>query len=374
MPATATRAHRANGTRRDDAFPRPPGGLRHSNDREPGIRRVNGEKGFAYVDADDRRVTDRGTLDRIRMLAIPPAWTDVWICADERGHLQARGRDARGRKQYRYHPRWRELRDADKFGHLADFALALPAIRRRTAADLRLEGLPRRKVLAAIVQLLERTCIRVGNERYAEENDSFGLTTMRNRHVKVRGDRIEFQFRGKSGKFHRIGIEDPRLARIVRHCRELPGQELFEYIDDAGEVQRIGSSDVNAYLQEIAGREFTTKDFRTWAGTVFVAALLASRDEPVRLTDMAAAVREASRLLGNTPAVCRKSYVHPRVLDPRTWAANGESRKAAGPRGLRPEEAAALRILRRKRLNGASRTPRLRRSIPSSPHAAADRP
>jgi DNA topoisomerase-1 len=374
MHAAATHAPRANGRKRKEGLSRPSGGLRHSTDRERGIRRMNGDKGFAYVDANDKRITDRETLDRIRMLAIPPAWTDVWICADERGHLQARGRDARGRKQYRYHPRWRELREADKFDHLVDFALSLPAIRRRTAADLRLEGLPRRKVLAAIVQLLERTCIRVGNERYAEENDSFGLTTLRNRHVKVRGDRIEFQFRGKSGKFHRIGIADPRLARIVRHCRELPGQELFEYVDDAGEVQRIGSSDVNAYLQEIAGSEFTTKDFRTWAGTVFVAALLAACDGPVRLTDMAAAVREAARLLGNTPAVCRKSYVHPRVLDPRTWEADDDARVGRPPRGLRPEEAAALRILRRKRLIGASRTPRLRRSIPASRGVAADRP
>jgi DNA topoisomerase-1 len=229
-------------------------------------------------------------------------------------------------------------------------------------------------VLAAIVQLLERTCIRVGNDRYAEENDSVGLTTLRNRHVKVRGDRIEFQFRGKSGKFHRIGIEDPRLARIVRRCRELPGQDLFEYRDDAGEVQRVGSSDVNAYLQEIAGCEFTSKDFRTWAGTVYVAALLAQREEPVRLTDMAAAVREAARLLGNTPAVCRKSYVHPRVLDPATWSAINGSRARRAPRGLHPQEAAALRILERERLNGASRMPRLRRSTPASPHAATDRP
>jgi DNA topoisomerase-1 len=334
---------------------------------------VNGPKGFAYVDPSGKRASDPEAIRRIRMLAIPPAWSDVWICADERGHLQATGRDARGRKQYRYHPRWRELRDVDKFDHLADFARALPAIRRRTAADLRLAGLARRKVLAAIVQLLERTCIRVGNERYAEENDSFGLTTLRNRHVKVRGDRIEFQFRGKSGKFHRIGVEDPRLARVVRRCRDLPGQDLFEYVDEAGEAQRISSTDVNAYLQEIAGDAFTTKDFRTWAGTVFVAEELARREAPVRLTDMAAAVREAARLLGNTPAVCRRSYVHPRVLDPATWAV-AQPRRGRAPAGLRADEAALLAILRRRALTGASRTPRLRRPIPASPRVAEHRP
>jgi DNA topoisomerase-1 len=350
--------------------------MRHSTDSEPGIARVKGDKGFAYVDAGGKRVADEEALARIRRLAIPPAWTGVWICADERGHLQAAGRDARGRKQYRYHPRWRELREADKFDHLIGFARALPAIRKRVRRDLAVPGLTREKVLAAIVQLLERTCIRVGNERYAEENESFGLTTLRNRHVKVRGDRIEFQFRGKSGKFHRIGIEDPRLARVVRRCRELPGQELFEYVDDAGEVQRVGSGDVNDYLQDVAGNEFTSKDFRTWAGSVYVAELLRRRglEGEVRLTDMAAAVREAARLLGNTPAVCRKSYVHPRVLDPATWsapAANG----GRAPRGLHAAEAALVRLLRTRRgVTAASRRPPLHRSIPPSPGAAADRP
>ncbi len=365
MPAERTSKHRR---------PAPAGGLRYSSDREPGLKRVAAGKGFAYEAPTGRRLADPHALERIRVLAIPPAWSDVWICADERGHLQATGRDARGRKQYRYHARWREQRDLDKFDRLADFARALPAIRRRTAADLALAGLPRAKVLAAIVRLLERTCIRIGNERYAEENDSFGLTTMQNRHVKVSGDRIEFQFRGKSGKFHRIGVEDPRLARVVRHCRELPGQDLFEYRDEAGEPQSIGSSDVNAYLQEIAGREFTSKDFRTWAGSVFVAAVLAAGEPPVRLTDMAAAVREAARLLGNTPAVCRKSYVHPRVLDPATWQRR-EPRNARAPRGLRAEEAALLAILRQRALTEASRTPRLRRASPSpSPRVAPGRP
>jgi DNA topoisomerase-1 len=362
--------------RKDDATASPwtPGKLRHSNDRERGLCRVNGDKGFAYIDdASGKRVTRDATLQRIRALVIPPAWTDVWICADDRGHLQATGRDARGRKQYRYHPRWRAHREADKFERMVEFARALPAIRHRVRKDLAMPGLPREKVLAAIVQLLERTCIRVGNERYAEENSSYGLTTLRNRHVKVRGDRVQFEFRGKSGKFHRIDIEDPRLARIVRRCRELPGQELFEYVDESNEVQRIGSADVNEYLQEIAGDDFTSKDFRTWAGSVFVAELLRRREREVRLTDMAVAVREAARLLGNTPAVCRKSYVHPRVLDPATWSGARDPGTARGPRGLRREEAALLRLLSRD-VTGASRRPALRRSSPASPRAAEDRP
>jgi DNA topoisomerase I len=293
---------------------------------------------------------------------IPPAWSDVWICGDERGHLQATGRDARGRKQYRYHARWREMRDADKFDHLMEFAKALPRIRRQARADIALAGLPRRKVLALLVQLLERTCIRIGNERYAEENDSFGLTTMRNRHVKVSGARVEFQFRGKSGKFHRIAVDDPALARVVRRCRDLPGQELFQYLDEAGEVQSIGSSDVNDYLKEIAGCEISTKDFRTWAGSVYVSSQL-RHCERVGVTHVAAAVREASKQLGNTPAICRKSYVHPRVLDPGTWKAHVERRAKRPPRGLRAEEAAFLSII--GSLREASRTRPPRRPIPA---------
>jgi len=324
--------------------------LRFSRDAEPGLAR-RGEPGkFEYVDATGAKRTDASTLERIRKLAIPPAWTQVWICEDERGHLQATGRDARGRKQYRYHAAWRETREADKFGQLEDFAKALPAIRRRVRTDLALEGLPRRKVLAAIVRLLESTCIRIGNERYAEENDSFGLTTMRNRHVRVNGARVEFRFRGKSGKFHRIAVDDPRLARIIGHCRDLPGQDLFQYLDDRDEVQSISSSDVNDYLREIAGRDITTKNFRTWVGSVFVASELARSDKPATASRISAAVREAALRLGNTPAICRKSYVHPRVLDPMTWR---EPRRAAArsrrPHGLRADEAAFLRILRAPR-------------------------
>ncbi len=349
--------------------PAPLGGLRYSRDGEKGFARKAGEKGFEYLDAKGERVTDAETLERIRSLAIPPAWTDVWICGDERGHLQATGRDAKGRKQYRYHPRWRELRDADKFDHLSEFARVLPRIRRQVRADAGLPGLPRRKVLAVVVQLLERTCIRIGNERYAEQNDSFGLTTMRNRHVKVNGARIEFQFRGKSGKFHRIAIDDPELARIIRRIRDLPGQELFQYLDDAGEVQSIGSSDVNEYLKEISGYgEITTKDFRTWNGSVYVASLLRGRvrrEQHVGITHVAAAVRAASQQLGNTPAICRKSYVHPRVLDPRTWR-DTDRRSRRPPRGLRTEEAALLSIIRP--LREARRRRSLPRSMPSTSH------
>jgi DNA topoisomerase I len=343
--------------------------LRYSLDSESGYRRREGRAGFEYVDARNRRVASRETLARIKSLAIPPAWTDVWICRDERGHLQATGRDARGRKQYRYHPQWRAMREAHKFDHLVAFAQALPAIRRRAKADLALPGLPRRKVLAALVRLLETTCLRIGNERYAEENDSFGLTTLRNRHVRLAGRRVLFQFRGKGGRFHEAAIDDERLARIIRRCRELPGQALFEYLDDEGAVQAIGSSDVNEYLREISGADVTAKDFRTWAGTVCVANELARRPRPIGPSHMVAAIREAAKRLGNTPAICRKSYVHPRVLDPATWANGAMKPSPRGVRGLRADEAALLRLLRpvrRASTGGRLRPP----SAPTSPSAA----
>ena len=350
--------------------PAPPAGLRYASDEEPGISRRQARSGFEYRDRAGKRVKDADTLDRIKRLAIPPAWTDVWICRDERGHLQATGRDARGRKQYRYHPRWREHRDADKYDHMLAFASALPSIRRRVQADLETPGLSRQKVLAAIVRLMELTSMRVGNERYAEENDSFGLTTLRNRHVKVGSGRVEFHFRGKSGKFHRIGVQDPRLARIVSRCRELPGQELFQYLDDDGEVQCVGSSDVNEYLKEAAGLdEVTTKDFRTWNGTVLAARFLAAREGPVAQTHVVAAIRHAAEHLGNTPAICRKSYVHPRVMDLATWAARAAPSRKRVPRGLRAEEAAVLAIL-----SAGSRTPRPRRATTSASPRAEARP
>ena len=347
-------------------------GLRYSLDSEPGYSRKQGPRGFEYANSRGRPITAADTLARIKSLAIPPAWTDVWICTDARGHLQATGRDARGRKQYRYHPKWRELRDGDKFDRMLEFAEALPAIRRRARADLDLPGLPREKVLATLVTLLETTCFRIGNERYAEENDSFGLTTLRNRHARVAGTRVELEFRGKSGKFHKATVDDPRLARIIRRCRELPGQALFEYLDADGKAQSIGSSDVNDYLKEIAGTDVTAKDFRTWQGTVFVASQLARREGPVGPSHMVAAVREASKRLGNTPAICKKSYVHPRVLDPETWARRRRS-ASRRPRGLRADEAALLRIL--TPLSSASRAGRSRRSSrPASPSTASGRP
>lgn len=334
-------------SRQSASRPAPPAeGLRYSRDTEPGIAR-EGEPGvFRYRDANGKAVADTRALERIRSLAIPPAWSDVWICADARGHLQATGRDARGRKQYRYHPAWRETRAADKFDQLAEFAEVLPSIRRRVRADLALPGLPRAKVLATIVRLLESTCIRIGNERYAEQNDSFGLTTFRNRHVRVKGARVEFRFRGKSAKFHRIEIDDPRLARVIRRCRDLPGQELFQYLDEEDRVQSVSSSDVNQYLRDITGRDITTKNFRTWAGSLFVASQLARAGEPANATMIAAAVREAAQRLGNTPAICRRSYVHPRVLDPLTWRDRRRHSTTRAARGLRAEEAALLRILR----------------------------
>ena len=344
--------------------------LRYSSDSEPGLRRVDNERGVAYLRASGKPVRDAATLRRIRSLAIPPAWTDVWICLDAQGHLQATGRDARGRKQYRYHGQWREMRDAHKFDRMMDFAAALPAVRRRVAADIARTGLPREKVLGAIVRLLDTTCLRVGNERYAEENGSFGLTTLRNKHVRVAGSRIELEFRGKGGKFHRAAVDDKRLAGIIRRCRELPGYSLFEYLDEAGGVQSVGSADVNAYLKEISGLDITAKDFRTWAGTVIVADELARREPPVGPSHVVAAVREAARRLGNTPAICRKSYVHPRVMDPETWRRECRVRRR---KGLRQEESRLLALL--APLRAASRTPRLRRSSSSaSPSAAALRP
>ncbi|MDQ3025647.1 MAG: DNA topoisomerase IB [Pseudomonadota bacterium] len=348
-------------------------GLRYALDSEPGLRRREGGHGFEYMNARGRPVKAAGSLARIKALVIPPAWTDVWICADANGHLQATGRDARGRKQYRYHARWREMRDAHKFDRMFAFAKALPAIRRRARADLQLPGLPRAKVLATLVRLLETTCFRIGNERYAEENDSFGLTTLRNRHAHVEGGKVELEFRGKSGKFHKATVDDPHLARIIRRCRELPGQTLFEYLDGEGKGQSIGSSDVNDYLKEIAGTDVTAKDFRTWAGTVFVATELARGEGPVGPSHMVAAVREASRRLGNTPAICRKSYVHPQLLDPRTWTRHARRRAAPRTHGLRADEAALMRLL--APIRTASRAARPRRSRrPSSRSTASDRP
>jgi DNA topoisomerase-1 len=293
-------------------------GLVYTTDEGPGIRRTGKGPSFRYLGVHGKPVGQRD-LARIRSLVIPPAWKDVWICPNPRGHLQATGRDARGRKQYRYHPKWREVRDTTKYGRLIEFARALPRIRQRTEADLRAPGLPRAKVLAAVVRLLEKTFIRVGNEEYARTNRSYGLTTMRDGHVKIRGSRVQFIFRGKSGVAHELELDDRRLARIVKQCRDLPGQELFQYRDERGRVVDIGSSDVNAYLQDVTGEEFTSKDFRTWAGTVLALTLLreceAVDSERLAKKNIVAAIEQVASRLGNTRAVCRKCYVHPAVIE-----------------------------------------------------------
>jgi DNA topoisomerase I len=293
-------------------------GLVYVDDDMPGITRRRAGKGFAYAHPDGRPVKDEKTLKRIRSLVIPPAYRDIWICPLENGHLQATGIDDRGRKQYRYHPRFREVREADKYERLIDFGNALPKIRERVDHDLALPGLPREKVLAAIVYLLEKSLIRVGNEEYAKENGSFGLTTMRMRHVKVQGANIHFHFLGKSKIKHDIEIHDRRLARAVAKIQELPGQHLFQYLNEDGEVHAVTSADVNAYLKEISGHDFTAKDFRTWAGTVLALTELGSMDPPKTAKELkssaASVIKVVAKQLGNTPAVCRKCYVHPGVM------------------------------------------------------------
>jgi DNA topoisomerase-1 len=297
-------------------------------------------------------VRDRATLQRIRGLVIPPAWTEVWICPDPDGHIQATGRDARRRKQYRYHPRWREVRDRTKYGRMIEFAQALPRIRRGVAADLRLPGLPREKVLAAVVRLLEETCIRVGSDEYARQNRHFGLTTLLDRHVAISGSQLRFHFRGKSGKEHVVGVRDPKLAQVVRNCQEIPGQRLFQYLGEDGERHAIGSGDVNDYLRALAGSDFTAKDFRTWAGTTLVTAALIAADAPSSATagkrQIVAAIDGAADRLGNTRSVCRSSYVHPAVLDAfqEGWLQTPPRvLRARTPRGLDRLEIATLRVL-----------------------------
>jgi DNA topoisomerase-1 len=293
-------------------------GLRYVNDHDPGLTRHAHGKTFRYVAPGGRTVRDAATLARIRRLAIPPAWSQVWICPHDNGHIQATGRDARGRKQYRYHPHWREARDETKYERMIAFGRALPRIRKRIARDLARPGLGREKVLAAMLRLLETTLVRVGNEEYARANGSFGLSTMQDRHAQIRGGTVRFQFRGKSGKFHRIELRDARLARIVRRAQELPGQELFQYLDAEGRTQDIKSDDVNAYLRAIAGAEFSAKDFRTWAGTVLAALALrelaAFETKAQAKKNLVAAIERVAERLGNTPAVCRKCYIHPVVL------------------------------------------------------------
>jgi DNA topoisomerase-1 len=294
-------------------------GLRYvSDERTAGIRRVGSSPRFRYLRPNGRALSSPAELARITALVIPPAWTDVWICPNPRGHLQATGRDARGRKQYRYHTRFRKMREEAKYGRLPAFAQALGRIRRRTASDVRKRGLPRVKVLAAAVQLLEKTLIRIGNEEYARANGSVGLTTMRDRHARIRGADVRFEFRGKSGVAHVVDLHDARLARIIKACRDLPGYELFQYVDEHGDRQTICSDDVNAYLRHISGDDFTAKDFRTWAGTVLAAQALArlarfkSQTEAKR--NVVQAIAGVAKRLGNTRSVCRKCYIHPAIL------------------------------------------------------------
>jgi DNA topoisomerase-1 len=340
--------------------------LRHSTDRKPGIRRRRAGRGFSYVDPDGSRIRDAETLGRIRSLAIPPAWEDVWICPDPLGHLQATGRDAKGRKVYRYHPRYRARRESAKYERLVAFARALPAIRRQVDHDLGRPGLPREKVLAAVVRLLELTLIRVGNDEYARLNRSFGLTTLRDRHASVRGTSIRFRFRGKSGVTHEVGLRDRRLAAIVRRCQDLPGQELFQFLGEDGEPIDVASDDVNDYLRSISP-DVTAKDFRTWAGTVLAYRALRALDEPETASEakrnVVSAIRETADQLGNTSAVCRASYVHPVVveayLDPRLRGALLGAAEATGatPGAITPrEERAVVRLLERRLARDASRS------------------
>ena len=334
-------------------------GLRYVTDASPGIRRRRAGRGFSYIGPDSKRVTNRDQVEWIRSLAIPPAWTDVWICTSRRGHLQATGRDARGRKQYRYHPEWRAVRDDAKYGRMIAFGQALPAIRRRVDADLRKHGLPRERVLAAVVLLLEKTRLRVGNEEYARDNRSYGLTTLRDRHAEVGSSRIRFRFRSKGGKASDVELSDARLARIVARCQDLPGQELFAYLDDNGEVRAIGSSDVNDYLREITGQDFTAKDFRTWSGTVLAAWALKELEgvdsEAQAKRNVVRAVEQVAEWLGNTPAVSRRSYVHPAVIDAyldgdvvRAARQTADRKLREDLRRLSPQEAAVLALLRQR--------------------------
>ncbi|MEI7036710.1 DNA topoisomerase IB [Fulvimonas yonginensis] len=329
-------------------------GLVYVSDAQPGIRRRRRGKGFVYIDPAGHTIRDPAELARIRAIAVPPAYEDVWICADPAGHLQATGRDARGRKQYRYHKRWRALRDHGKFDRLPAFGAALPALRRRTRQDLALPGLPREKVLALLVRLLDQTLIRVGNEAYARSNRSYGLTTLRSRHLRVARGRLRFCFRGKSGQEQEVELDDRRLARIVRRVQQLPGQRLFQYLDDAGERQPVDSGMVNEYLHAACGEAFSAKDFRTWGGTVHAAGVLAGTPLPekggerARRHALVQAVAQVARVLGNTPAVCRGSYIHPQVFE--GWR-EGELQRVVTPACAAHRhrlERATLRFLRRR--------------------------
>jgi DNA topoisomerase-1 len=331
-------------------------GLTYVSDERPGLRRRKAGKGFCYVGADGGKVRDAALLKRIKSLAVPPAWTDVWICPKANGHIQATGRDARGRKQYRYHARFREVREGTKYQHMLAFAESLPAIRKKVSDHLALRGLPREKVLATVVQLLEATLIRVGSDEYARQNKSYGLTTLKTRHVEVNGSELRFNFKGKSGKVWRLGIRDRRIAKVIRACQDLPGQELFQYVDESGETRDVTSSDVNAYLREISGEDITAKDFRTWHGTVLAAMALQEFEkfdsQAGAKKNIKEAIHRVAARLGNTPTICRKCYIHPEILT--TYIEGSlllevkkkvESELREDLPGLKPEEAAVLTLL-----------------------------
>ena len=351
-------------------------GLRYVTDESPGISRHKAGKGFVYRTPAGKTVRDPEEIRRIRSLAVPPAWRDVWICPLPNGHLQATGRDARGRKQHRYHPQWRAVRDQTKYDRLLAFARQLPAIRRQVRKDLALPGLPRAKVLATVIRLLETGMIRVGNEEYARQNNSFGLATLRNRHVNVSGQKIRFEFRGKSGVRHAFDLKDRALAGIIKRCRDLPGQELFQYIGENGERCAIGSGDVNEYLRSVAGEDFSSKDFRTWAGTVLAARSLGENYSTTgKATKQAItqAVERVARQLGNTVAVCRKCYIHPGIIEAYRAGALAEPRNPAQRRPssdsalLKKEEAAVVALLSANgRLRDSQREDNLGRRLRAS--------
>ena len=332
-------------------------GLRYVSDARPGIRRKKTGTGFTYNRADGSKLTEQDVLERIKTLAIPPAWTDVWICPFADGHVQATGRDAKGRKQYRYHARFREVRESTKYEHVVAFADALPSIREKVQEHMSLRGLPREKVLATVVHLLETTLIRVGNDDYAKQNNSFGLTTLKNRHVAVDGNEVRFRFTGKSGKQWSLRVRDRRVAKIIKACQDLPGQELLQYIDEAGSCQDLTSTDVNEYLKEITGKDITAKDFRTWAGTVLAAMALNELEgfdsAAQAKRNLRAAIERVAGKLGNTPTICRKCYVHPEVLNcymdgklVLELKSKAESELRGDVQSLTPEEAAVLALLR----------------------------
>jgi DNA topoisomerase-1 len=344
-----------------------PPGLRYVTDEVRGIRRIRRGQAFAYVDAGGRPIRDSTALERIRSLAVPPAWTDVWIASDARAHLQATGRDARGRKQYRYHPAWRAYRDRTKFGRMDDFAAALPAIRRRVSSDVRAPGFSRDKVLAVVVALLDRTHVRVGNPEYERDNHSRGLTTLDTRNLRIHGSELRFRFHGKGGKLHDVGVHDARLARVVRRVQDLPGHRLFQYVDDEGTVRTVESADVNGYLREIGGDEISAKDFRTWAGSLRAAERLVEAgpfdSASEGKSNVVEAIAAAADELGNTPAVTRKAYVHPGLVSAYLdgtllpmWRRASRSPKAS-VRGLRRDEATLLSVLRRLPEDASAESP-----------------